>query len=103
MSTQEAYRRELAELLGALAGNVRRLRGEKKPECSQEEVAMEANLHRTQWGMIEQGKRDPRFSTMLVVAETLGVTLDELAAGIDAPKERKPSPPTTKRKPTPRA
>jgi hypothetical protein len=38
-----------------------------------------------------------RFSTLLIVADTLGVTLDELAAGIPVPKERKPSPPTKRK------
>jgi transcriptional regulator with XRE-family HTH domain len=94
MSTREAYDTEIARLLQALAENVRRLREEKKPDLSQEEVASEAALHRTEWGKIEQGGRDPRFSTMLVIAETLGVTLNELADGIAAPKERKPAPPT---------
>lgn len=92
MSTREAYDTELAKLLEALADNVRRLREEKLPELSQEEVASDAKLHRTGWGKIEQAKRDPRFSTMLVMAETLGVTLNDLAEGISAPKERKPSP-----------
>lgn len=98
MSTRAAYETELAGLLRELAENVRRLREEKKPELSQEEVASEAVLHRTEWGKIEQGRRDPRFSTMLVIAETLGVTLNDLAEGIDAPKERKPAPPTKRKR-----
>jgi transcriptional regulator with XRE-family HTH domain len=98
MSTRAAYDREIAGLLRELAENVRRLREEKKPEFSQEEVASEAVLHRTEWGKIEQGKRDPRFSTMLVIAKTLGVTLNDLADGISAPKERKPAPPTKRKR-----
>jgi transcriptional regulator with XRE-family HTH domain len=97
MSTLEAYESELAEVLKALSENLRRLREDKLPNLSQEEVASEAKLHRTEWGKVEQGKRDPRFSTMLVMAETLGITLNDLAEGISAPKERKPSPPTAKR------
>lgn len=97
MSTQEAYDEELARLLARLAENVRGLREEKLPDLSQEEVAEEADLHRTQWGKIEAGKRDPRFSTLLVMADTLGVTLDELAAGVLIPKERKPAPPTKRK------
>jgi transcriptional regulator with XRE-family HTH domain len=100
MSTREAYETEIAGLLQRLAHNVRRLREEKKPDLSQEEVASEAVLHRTEWGKIEQGKRDPRFSTMLVIAQTLGVTLNDLADGIDAPKERKPAPPTKRKRPS---
>lgn len=94
MSTQEAYDEELAGLLAQLAENVRSLRERERPDLSQEEVAGEANLHRTQWGKIEAGKRDPRFSTLLILADTLGVTLDDLAAGVPVPKERKPAPPT---------
>jgi transcriptional regulator with XRE-family HTH domain len=97
VSTQEAYEAELAGLLARLADNVRRLRESKFPDLSQEEVAEEADLHRTQWGKIERGQRDPRFSTLLVMASTLGVTLDELAAGVTVPKERKPAPPTKKK------
>lgn len=99
MSTRDAYERELADLLDALAVNLRRLREEKKPERSQEEVASEATLHRTEWGKIEQGKRDPRMSTMLIIAETLGVTLNDLVAGMAAPKERKPSPLAKRKRP----
>jgi transcriptional regulator with XRE-family HTH domain len=98
MSTRAAYETEIAGLLQGLADNVRRLREEKKPDLSQEEVASEAVLHRTEWGKIEQGKRDPRFSTMLVIAKTLGVTLNDLAEGIDAPMERKPAPPTKRKR-----
>jgi transcriptional regulator with XRE-family HTH domain len=98
VSTQEAYEKELAVLLKQLAGNVLGLREKKFPDLSQEEVADEATLHRTQWGKVEVGKRDPRFSTLLVIADTLGVTLNDLAVGVPVPKERKPSPPTKRKK-----
>jgi transcriptional regulator with XRE-family HTH domain len=97
LSTQAAYDEELAGLLAKLAENVRRLREKEFPDLSQEEVADEATLHRTQWGKVEGGKRDPRFSTLLVMADTLGVTLNDLAAGVPVPKERKPSPPTKRK------
>jgi transcriptional regulator with XRE-family HTH domain len=96
MSAGADYEKELAALLEALGGNIRELREAKLPELSQEEVAQKAKLHRTEWGMIEQGKRNPRFSTLLVMAETLGITLDELAEGLDPPKHRKPAPGTKK-------
>ena len=89
-----AYKKELAGLLGQLGANVLRIREARKPDRSQEEVAAEANLHRTAWGKIEAGGSDPRFSTLLIVADTLGVTLNDLAEGIATPKERKPGPPT---------
>jgi transcriptional regulator with XRE-family HTH domain len=97
LSTKAAYESELAILLGQLAENVRRLREDRFPDLSQEEVAEEADLHRTQWGKVEAGKRDPRFSTLLVIADTLSVTLTELAAGVPVPKERKPAPPTKRK------
>jgi transcriptional regulator with XRE-family HTH domain len=92
MSTRAEYETELAALLEAFGDNVREIREKKLPDLSQEEVAELATLHRTEWGKIEGGKRNPRFNTMLVLAKTLGVSLDELAEGIDAPVHRKPSP-----------
>jgi transcriptional regulator with XRE-family HTH domain len=97
MSNRADYATERAALLEALGDNIRELREAKLPVLSQEEVAQKAVLHRTEWGMIEQGKREPRFSTLLTIAETLGVTLNDLAAGIDPPKERRPAPSTKKR------
>ncbi len=96
MSTRADYEKELAALREALGDNVRQLREEKLPELSQEEAAWRAGLHRTAWGDIEQGKSNPGFNTLLVVAQTLGVTLDDLAEGIDAPKHRRPGPSTKK-------
>ncbi|HYB23529.1 MAG TPA: helix-turn-helix transcriptional regulator, partial [Solirubrobacteraceae bacterium] len=60
-----------------------------------------ASLHRTEWGKLEGGKRNPQFSTMLVLAKTLGVSLDQLAEGIDPPVHRKP-PPANKKNTKPR-
>jgi len=96
MSTRDAYQAELARLLRNFAENIRRLREQTKPGQSQEAVADEANLHRTQWGKIEAGERDPRMSTLLIVADALGVTLNDLVDGIPAPKERKPPPHKTR-------
>jgi len=90
MSTHAEYDKELAAILQALGDNVRELREAK--DVSQEEAAERARLHRTAWGKIETGKREPRFSTMLIIANTLGVTLDQLADGIDPPIHRKPPP-----------
>jgi transcriptional regulator with XRE-family HTH domain len=92
MSTQAEYESELAALLTALGENIRRLREAKLPDLSQEEVAERAIVHRTELGLLEAGKRNPRFNTLLALAKTLKVSLDELAEGIDAPVHRKPSP-----------
>jgi transcriptional regulator with XRE-family HTH domain len=92
------YARELSALLEAFADNVRELRMRNHPDLSQQEVAERAVLHRTEWGMIEAGKRNPRFSTLLVLAQALEVSLDELAEGIDPPVHRKPPPANKKGK-----
>jgi transcriptional regulator with XRE-family HTH domain len=92
MSTHEAYKTELAVLLQDFADNVRRLRKHKEPDYSQEDLADDARLHRTQIGMIERGQRDPRLSTLVILADALGVSLDDLAEGLPVPKERRPSP-----------
>jgi transcriptional regulator with XRE-family HTH domain len=97
MSAPTDYDDELAALLEAFGDNIRELRENGLPESSQEDVAGKAKLHRTEWGKIERGKCNPRLSTLLVVADTLDVTLDDLAEGIDPPVHRKPSPNTKKR------
>ncbi len=94
MSTYEAYEAELAVLLRDFADNVRRLRKRKQPDYSQEELADDARLHRTQVGKIERGQRDPRLSTLLILADALGVSLNDLVEGLSVPKERRPSPRT---------
>jgi transcriptional regulator with XRE-family HTH domain len=89
MSTHEAYRAELDELLEGFASNIRGLR-----KGSQEALSAAANLHRTEVGMIEQAKREPRLSTLMILADALEVTLDDLVRGLPVPRERKPAPQT---------
>jgi transcriptional regulator with XRE-family HTH domain len=50
---------------------------------SQEALAFEASVHRTQVGMLERGARLPRLDTLVKLAAVLGVSLDELAQGIE--------------------
>lgn len=92
MSTKEAYRAELDELLARFAKNVRRLREAKEPPCSQETLRLKAELDRTSIGNFEQGRADPRMSTMLTLADALGCTLNDLVEGLPVPKERRPPP-----------
>jgi transcriptional regulator with XRE-family HTH domain len=87
VSTEEQYQQELAKLRQGLADNVRRLR-----TGSQTDLADAANLHRTQVGDIEQGKRNPRLHTLLILADAMGLTLNDLVEGLPVPKERQPSP-----------
>jgi len=92
MSTMDAYKAELARLLEGFGANVRRVRTAKSPRVSQERLSDTTKLHRTEIGKIEQGIVEPRLTTLIILADGLGVTLDELVAGLWVPKERKPSP-----------
>jgi ribosome-binding protein aMBF1 (putative translation factor) len=92
ISTQQAYKTELMQLLREFADNARRLRKQKGLSRSQENLAHDTNLHRTQIGKIECAKVEPRLSTLLILADGLGVTLNDLVEGLPAPKERKPPP-----------
>lgn len=60
--------------------NLRRVRRDRG--LSQEALADLAGIHRTEVSLLERGGRDPEMGTMLKLAATLGVSLDELAAGI---------------------
>jgi transcriptional regulator with XRE-family HTH domain len=99
MSTHEAYEAELALLLREFADNVRRLRALKQPGYSQEALADDARLHRTEISKIERAQRDPRLSTLLILADALGLSLDDLVEGLPVPKERRPSPGTKRTRP----
>jgi|CZKG01.1.fsa_nt_gi transcriptional regulator with XRE-family HTH domain len=92
MSTMDAYKAELAGYLEGFAENVRRLRAAKAPGFSQERLSSVTRLHRTEIGKIEQGHVEPRLTTLVILAQGLGVTVDELVAGLPVPEERKPSP-----------
>jgi transcriptional regulator with XRE-family HTH domain len=92
MSTVEAYKAELARLLSEFGANVRQVRMAKTPLCSQERLSHLTALHRTEIGKIEQGIVEPRLSTLIILADGLGVRVDELVAGLWVPVERKPSP-----------
>jgi len=98
VSTYEDYRGELNQLLGDFAATVRRLR-QRRPQYSQESLASDARLHRTEMSKIECGERDPRLSTLLILAEALDVSLDTLVEGLQAPKHRRPSPQTKRGRP----
>jgi transcriptional regulator with XRE-family HTH domain len=92
MSTMDAYKAELDRFLTGFGENVRRVRTAKTPRCSQERLALATRLHRTEIGKIEQGMVEPRLTTLFILADGLGVTIDELLAGLEVPLERKPSP-----------
>lgn len=83
-------------LLKDFAATLRRLR-ETRFE-SQEAFADAASLHRTHVSFLERGGREPSLSTLLILADALGVSLDRLAQGLQVPKERRPPPPHGRRR-----
>jgi len=59
-----------------LGANVRRLR--KGRHLSQEELAFEAELHRTYISGVERGVRNPTVTVVAKMARALDVTPDQL-------------------------
>ena len=92
MSQMDAYKDELKTLLAFFGRNVRRTRLAVQPPYSQERLAEAARLHRTAVGRIEQGLTEPRLGTLLILADSLDVSVDELLEGLWVPTERRPSP-----------
>jgi transcriptional regulator with XRE-family HTH domain len=60
--------------------NLRRIRN--REGLSQEQLAWRASLHRTEIGLLENGKRVPRIDTLMQLAGALGVPAEELLDGI---------------------
>ncbi|MGE5282584.1 MAG: helix-turn-helix domain-containing protein [Chloroflexota bacterium] len=54
-----------------------------RAEMTQEEVANNSSLHRTEIGLLERGARIPRIDTLVKLASALGVEPAELIEGID--------------------
>jgi transcriptional regulator with XRE-family HTH domain len=50
---------------------------------SQEELAARCSLHRTEIGLVENGRRLPRVDTLMKLAGALGVGAEELLRGIE--------------------
>jgi transcriptional regulator with XRE-family HTH domain len=67
----------VAQLFGANLAHYRDATG-----LSQEEVGIRADLHRTEISQLERGLRCPRIDTLIKLAAVLGVTVEELLAGI---------------------
>jgi transcriptional regulator with XRE-family HTH domain len=96
-STMAEYKAELNTYLEGFAANVKRLRDERG--LSQADLYNLADLHRTTVGRIESAKVQPPLTTLVIIADALEVTLDDLIAGLPVPKERKPPPKARRRKP----
>jgi transcriptional regulator with XRE-family HTH domain len=93
MSTVEDFQRERETYLQGFAANVRRLRAEHAGgSLSQSDLYNKADLHRTEVGRIEQAETEPRLMTLVILADALGASLDDLVKGLPVPKERRPPP-----------
>jgi transcriptional regulator with XRE-family HTH domain len=89
-STIEEYMAERTAYLGGFAQNIRRLRNDKG--WSQTNLYNAADLHRTGLGRIEGGQYEPRLLTIVILADALGVKLDDLVTNLPVPQERRPPP-----------
>ncbi|HEV7566097.1 MAG TPA: helix-turn-helix transcriptional regulator [Microbacteriaceae bacterium] len=89
-STKEEYQAERSAYLEGFAENVRRLREERG--WSQTDLYKAADLHRTEVGRMEGAESESRLLTLHILADTLGVKIDDLIAGLPVPKERRPPP-----------
>jgi DNA-binding XRE family transcriptional regulator len=92
MSSWKAYNEEHALLLRQFGEHARGIREGRTPLYSQEALSHDARLHRTEIGKIERGETEPGLLTVLILAEGLGVTLNDLVEGLPVPKERRPPP-----------
>jgi transcriptional regulator with XRE-family HTH domain len=66
--------------MAQVGANLRTVR--KRANQSQEATAYAGNMHRTEVGLIERGKRMPRFDTLLKLAGALGVEPAEFFRGV---------------------
>lgn len=60
--------------------NLRKAR--QRAKISQEELGFRCDLHRTEISLLERGGREPRLGTIVKLASSLGITPEELCAGI---------------------
>lgn len=73
MNTIESLYKELGKRIVA----ARKARG-----FSQEHLAAESGIDRSHVGFIEQGRRRPTLSTLQKIANTLGISLEQLFKGL---------------------
>jgi transcriptional regulator with XRE-family HTH domain len=74
---RKARSREVAASFGQ---NLRRIR--RRAGLSQDELAVRASLHRTEIGMLENGKRLARIDTLIQLSGAMAIDPNELIAGI---------------------
>jgi transcriptional regulator with XRE-family HTH domain len=83
----DAYEAERQQLREQFGSTLRELRAANF--SSQEAFAHAANLHRTHVGYLEQGRREPTLSTLLILADTLAVPIQRLTRDLPTPRERR--------------
>jgi len=52
-------------------------------DVSQEELGFRASIHRTEVSLLERGERMPRVDTALRIAGSLGISMEDLVAGLE--------------------
>lgn len=85
--SDEPYAVERARLLLAFGEKLRAER--ERRNLSQEALAEIANIHRTQLGALELGRREPHLAMLLILADGLGISPIALLEGLFVPRARK--------------
>jgi transcriptional regulator with XRE-family HTH domain len=80
MSVKDSERQEAARVTRRFAKNLVGLR--RKSGLSQERVATQAGLHRTEISLLEHSRRVPRLSTIVRLAGGIGQEPCELLEGL---------------------
>ena len=80
----------MEDILKRLGKRIREVRIERGFK-SQEEFADYCKMHRTMLGHLETGRKDFRLTTIIRVADALGVTLAELFSGVETGEQFKPN------------
>ena len=83
----DAYQAERQQLREQFGRTLRELRAARF--SSQEAFAHAANLHRTHVGYLEQGRREPTLSTLLILADALAVPIQRLTRDLPTPREHR--------------
>lgn len=73
--------------LAALGRAISELRREK--ELTQEELSERVGLHESYISVIESGRRNPTWGTVLRISRGLGVPMIELVQRAEAPKRKR--------------
>jgi transcriptional regulator with XRE-family HTH domain len=85
--TDEAFQQELDALLAEFGQKVRGSR--EATGLTQEEFARKLSIHRTEISAIERGRREPRLSVLLILAQGLGMEIGELVRNLSVPRTRR--------------